>query len=107
MVGMTSLPVGKNDGLGTELTDHGGEAEFVLARGLNVRVRHAKSAAPFHAKEFCRFRRFFRTRFRSAGGAHLSGGQMEDSGLVTALRHLEERAAAGQFNVVGMRGDRQ
>src|SRR6266568_3662313 len=98
MVGMTSLPVGKNDGLGTELTDHGGEPEFVLARRLNVRIGHTKSAAPFHAKKFGRFRRFFRTRFRSAAGAHFSRGQIEDSGLVTELRHLEERPAAGQFN---------
>src|SRR6266571_4222317 len=99
MVGMTSLPVGKNDGLGTELTDHRGEPEFVLARRLNVRIGHAKSAAPFHAEELCGFRRFFRARFRSAARAHLSRGQIEDSSLVTALRHLEERAAAGQLNV--------
>src|SRR6266851_9071837 len=105
MVGMTSLPVGKNDGLRPELTDHGGEPEFVLARGLNVRIGHTKSAAPFHAKKFGRVRRFFCTRFRSAASAHFSRGQIEDPGLITALRHLEERAAAGQFNVVGMRGD--
>ena len=105
VVRVAGLPVGNDDGARAEFADGGGEAEFVSPRGLDVGVGYAEGAAVFYFEDLCGERGFFRARFRGAERAHLTGGQVEDAGLVTGLRHFEERAAAGQFNIVGMSGD--
>src|SRR6266568_4562766 len=107
MVGMTRLPIGEDDGFRAELTDHGGETQFVLAAWLNVRVRHSQSAAPLYREELGGFLSFLGASFWRATRSHLAGGKVEDSGFVSALRHLQQRAAASEFHVVRVRGDCQ
>src|SRR6266700_344700 len=107
MVGVTGFPIRKDDGFRAELTDHGGETQFVLAAWLNVRVRHSQSAAPLYREELGGFLGFLGASFWRATRSHLAGGKVEDSGFVSALRHLQQRASAGEFHVVRARRDRQ
>ncbi len=105
MVRVPSFPVRNNDGARAKFADCGGEAEFVLARGLDVRIGNAKCSAVFYFEDFRGDSGFFSTKLRRAERAHFSGGEVEDSGFVAGLGHLEHGAAAGEFNVVGMSSD--
>jgi len=43
--------------------------------------------------------------FRGVPRVPISPGvRVEDAGLVSAAGHLDQRAAAGQFDIIGMRG---
>jgi len=105
VVGMARFPIGENYGVGPELTDDLGQSEFVLARGLDVGIRHAQGFAPTHAEKFGGFGGLPGASFGRAAGAHFAGGQVEDAGLVAELGHFQESSAAGKFHVVGMSGD--
>src|SRR5712692_2987993 len=105
VVGMASFPIGEDDGFGAELADSQRKAELVLASGLNVRIGDAQRLAVAYAEQLCSLGGFPGAGFRSAARAHLTRRQIQDAGLVAALRHLEERAAAGQLDVVRVGGD--
>jgi hypothetical protein len=105
VVGMAGFPIGKDYGSRTEISNHLGEAHFVLAGGLNVGVRNAEIAAPCDFEDFGGEHGLFCASFRSATGAHFTGGEIEDAGFITFVGHFQQRAAAGEFNVVGVCGD--
>src|SRR5271166_3740500 len=63
VVWVASFPIRKNDSFGAELADDCGEAEFVLAAGLDVRVGDAEGAAPADAKDLGGLGGFFGARF--------------------------------------------
>ena len=105
MVGVAGFPIRKNDGFGPELSNDGGQTELVLAAGLNIRVGNAKRAAPAYAKYLGGFGGLFGAGFGSAAGTHFARGEVEDAGLVAGVRHFQERAAAGEFHVVGVGGN--
>jgi len=105
VVWVTRFPVGKNDGVRARLADFSGEGEFVLARWLDVRIGNTETAAIADSQNFGGAGSFFGARFRSATSAHFAGGEVKDAGFVALLRGLEEGAAAGEFDVVGMGGD--
>jgi len=104
MVGVTGLPVRKNNGARAQFADHASYGEFVLARGLYVGVGYVHRAAPRDFQNFCRDCGFFGANFWSASGAHFSGSEIENAGFVALLVRFEERAAAGEFDVIGMGG---
>src|SRR5277367_1939133 len=66
MVGVAGFPIRKNDSFGPKLSNDAGEAEFVLAAGLDIGVWHAKRAAPPYAKDLGGFGCFFGAGFGSA-----------------------------------------
>ncbi len=105
VVGVACFPVGEDDGLRAKLAKDSGEAEFVLPGGLDVGIGNAEGAAPLRAEELGGFGGFLGARFGSAAGAHFAGREIENAGFVAALRHFEERAAAGEFDVIGVSGD--
>ena len=78
---------------------------LVLAGWLHVGIGNVNGATPGNFQDFCGEGGFFGANFGSAAGAHFAGGEIEDAGFVAALRHFEERAAAGEFDVIGMGGD--
>src|SRR5580704_5810514 len=100
MIGMARFPVGNDDRAWAKLADFFREAEFVLAARLYVGVGNAENAAVTEAHEFCGLGSFLRARFDGSARAHLSGGQIEHSGLVPALCHFYQRAATGEFDIV-------
>jgi len=105
MIGVACFPVGDDDSAGAEFANGGGEAEFVLTRGLDVGVGNAEGAPVFYFENFCGEGGFFGAGLGSAECAHFAGGEVEYAGFVTGLGHFEESAAAGEFDVVGMCGD--
>ena len=105
MIGMAGLPVGNDDGARAKFADGGGEAEFVSAGGLDVGVGDTEGSAVFYFEDFRGGGGFSGATFGRAQCAHFASGQVEDAGFVAGLRHFEESAAAGEFNVVGMGGD--
>src|SRR5260370_33379332 len=107
MVGMPRRPVGEDDGFRTQLTNAGREPQFVLAARLDVGIWDAESAAPLYREQSCRARCLFRASLRRAARSHFTRGQIEDASLVSALRHLEQRAAACELHVIGVCGNGQ
>src|SRR6202035_4508643 len=91
--------------VGAKVADELREAHFVLAGGLHVRVGHTEVAAPGDFQDFGSEGGFFRACFRSAARAHFTGSKVEDAGLVSLMRHFDEGATAGEFDVVGVGGN--
>src|SRR5690348_18331376 len=77
----------------------------MLARGLYVGVGHAEYAAVADLEDLSSALGFLRAGFRSAARAHFAGGEIEDASFITLLSHFQQRAAAGEFDVVRMSGD--
>src|SRR6267142_1274243 len=102
VVGVAGFPVGEDDSLWAKLAKDCGEAELVLAGGLDVGIGNAERAAPLYAEELGGFGGFLGARFWSAAGTHFTGREIEDAGFVAALCHFQERAAAGEFGVIGV-----
>ena len=107
VVGVARFPIRKDHGVGAEVADELREAHLILASGLHVGVRDAEVSAPGNFQDFSGEGGFFRAGFGRAAGAHFAGSKIEDAGLVALLRHFEQRAAAGEFNVVRVGGDRE
>jgi hypothetical protein len=105
MIRVAGFPVRNDDGARAKFADGGGKAEFVFAGGLDIGIGNAESAAVFHFENFCCESGFFGAGLGRAECAHFSSGEIEDARFVAGLRHFEESAAAGEFNVVGMCGD--
>src|SRR5438552_2828632 len=77
----------------------------MLTRRLNIGVRNAERATVADLENFGGPGSFLDSRFGTAAGAHFAGSEVEDACFVALLRGFEQRAAAGQLDVVGMRGD--
>ncbi len=105
VVRVASFPIGKNDSFGTKLPDNGSEAELVLAAGLDVGVGDAEGATPTDTKDLRGFGGFFGASFGRAAGTHFARGEVEDAGFVPGVQPFLERAAAGEFHVVGVGGN--
>src|SRR5882724_5109086 len=107
MVGMASLPVGEDDGFGAEFADDGGEAELVLAGWLDVGIGDSKGATPLDREELGGSGGFLGADFGRTTCSHFAGSEIENSGLIAALGHFYQRAAAGEFDIVRVGGDSQ
>ena len=105
MIGVASFPVRDNDRARAKLTDDASDRELVLAGGLHVGIGDAEGSAPGNFQDSRGEGCFFGADFRIAACAHFAGSEIEDSGLVTLGAGFEERAAAGEFDVVGMGGN--
>src|SRR5260370_33942104 len=107
MVGMARFPVGQDDRFGAKLTNDGRQAKLVLAAGLNIGIGNAERAAPAYLEKLCGFSRFARADFQSSAGTHFARGQIENTGLLAALRHFQDRTAASDLTIVRLRRNRQ
>src|SRR4051812_2127204 len=68
-------------------------------------VRQLEILALLHAHYLGRLRRLGRPYLGGPARAQLSLGHVHDRGLVTLLRRLDQRAGAGELDVVAMGGD--
>ena len=105
MVGMPSFPVGKNHHSRPLLAKHTNHLQPVFPGVLDPAVGNVESFPPRDAENLSRVGRFLGTIFGGAARSHLALRQIEDAGAIAALRHLEQSAAAGLFNIVAVRGD--
>ena len=105
VVGMPRFPIRKDDGVGLKIADELREAHFVLASGLHIGIRDAEVSTPGDFQDFGGQGSFFGACFGSAAGSHFTGGEVKNAGFVPLLGHFDQRATAGEFNVVWMRCD--
>jgi len=105
VVRMASFPEGEDDGFGAKFADRGGDAQLVLAAGVDIGVGYAQSAAIARTQDFCGFGSFLCANFRIAARAHLASGEIKDAGLIAELGHFQKSAATGELHVVGVGGD--
>jgi len=105
VIGVARFPIRKDYRVRAQIANDLREAQFILTRGLHVRVGDAEISTPGNFQDFRGEGGFFRAGFGGAARAHLAGGEIQDAGLVALLSHFDQRAPAGEFDVVGMRGD--
>ena len=88
VVRMASFPIGKDNRVRAQFADDLGEAQLVLASGLDIGIRHAESVAPGDAQNLRGTGGFFCSGFWRAARSHFALGQIEDAGFVTKSRHF-------------------
>src|SRR5450631_834789 len=101
---MAPLPVGKNQDPRTLLAEYAGDLQAILPGIFDAAVGEIERMAPGNFQDARRVRRFAGTVFGGAARPHLALREVEDSGAVSALGHLEQSSAAGLFYVVAVRG---
>jgi hypothetical protein len=105
VVGMTALPVGKDDDAGTQAAEDGGYLEAVFEGVLDVAVGEIEGFAVGYVEDAGGGVGF---GFAVGSGASRAGfalGEIEDAGAPAAGLHGEEGTAAGLFDVVAVGGD--
>jgi len=105
VIGMAAFPVGKDDRVRLEFAEDFGDGNFLFVGDGETGVGEAEVAADFHAENFRGDCGFAEASFRSATRAGFTAGKVENASAISCLRHFENSAAAGEFDVVGMGGD--
>src|SRR5580704_18414336 len=107
MIRVASLPVRKDHHARALLPDNLRNFQPVLKSVLNPPIRNVEGLTPGDAQYLRGILRFPCALLRRASRSHLSLSKIENSGTPSALRHFQQRAAAGLFDVVAVRSDRQ
>src|ERR1035438_2938583 len=107
MIGMTGLPIRKNQHAWAQLTNDTRDLDPVAKGVLDTPIRNIERSAPTDFQDARRLASLTCPVFNAAARAHLAPREVEDGSAVSALRHLEQRAAAGLLDVVAMRGNGQ
>ena len=103
MIRMPTFPVRQNHHPWPGLADDAGNFESVLPCVLDPAVRDVERPALADAENACRIGGLARPVFRRATSAHFALSKVEDAGALPALRHFEQRTAAGLFYVIAVR----
>src|SRR6266513_2925761 len=74
---------------------------------LNSAVRKSQVLPYRNAHHRCGFRSFLRAKLRSSAARELPSGEVQDPGCSPQHLRADQRSAANQLDVVGMRGDRE
>src|ERR1022692_1198817 len=104
MIGVTALPVRKNQNARALLAENIRDLEAILPRIFDATVRNIECFAPEHLQDTCCVGSFTGAVFHCAARSHFSAGQIEDAGFVSPLSHLEQGSAAGLFYVIAVGG---
>src|SRR5437764_7792212 len=104
---MAALPIGKDHDSWPLLAYDSRDLQPVLPGVFHAAIRNIERLPKADLQDLGGFGGFAGPVFGGAAGAHLSLGEVEDSGAVPLLRHLEQGAAAGLLYVITMRGNRQ
>ena len=107
MVGMPPLPIRQDHGSRPQRPDSPRDGQLVFHLHLQVRIGKAQVLAMRDAQDARRGGSLLPAHLHRAASAHLSSGQIQDSHGIAAVGHLDQRAAAGEFRVIGMCGYRQ
>src|SRR5664280_3093692 len=102
---MARLPIRKNEHARAQLTNDTRHLESIAEGVLDAAVGNVESLPPAHFQDAPSLVSLTRPVLDAAACAHLALREVKDCGAVSALRHLEQRAAAGLLDVVAMRGD--
>src|SRR5664279_135690 len=104
---MTRLPVGKNQHARAQLTNDARDLDPIAKGVLDPAVGNIERSPPTDFQDARCLIGLTRPVVNAAAGAHLALREIEDGSAVSALRHLEQRAAAGLLDVVAMGGNGQ
>src|ERR1035438_10394762 len=107
MIGMTGLPIRKNQHAWAQLTNDTRDLDPVAKGVLDTPIRNIERSAPTDFEDTRCLVGLTRPVLNAAARAHLALREVEDGSAVSALRHLEQRAAASLLDVVAMRGNGQ
>src|ERR1019366_4902039 len=99
---MARLPIGKNKHARAQLTNDTGDLEPVAKGVLDPAIGNVESPPPTDFEDARRLVGLARPVFNASASAHLALREVKDGGAVSALSHLEQRAAAGLLDVVAM-----
>jgi hypothetical protein len=102
---MAALPVGKNDNPRPLFAKDLRHLQTVLPGVFDPAIGDIECATPRHAQNLRSLGRFAGPIFGRPASPHFALRQIEDAGAVSALRHFEQRASAGLFYIVAMRGN--
>src|ERR1017187_4321778 len=105
MIGMTGLPIRKNQHAWAQLTNDTRDLDPVAKGVLDTPIRNIERSAPTDFEDTRCLVGLTRPVLNAAARAHLALREVEDGSAVSALRHLEQRAAASLLDVVAMCGD--
>src|SRR6478672_11569293 len=104
---MTSLPIGKNHHPRPGPPNNLCNFEPIFPGVFDASVRNIKRLAPGDLQDLCCFQGFSFAIRSAPTRAHLAAGQIQNARAMAEFRHLEKGSAAGLFNIVAMRGDRE
>src|SRR5271169_3824397 len=105
MIRVASLPIRKDHHSRPLLADYTRHFQPVLPRVLDPAVGDIESLPPGDAQYSRRLGRFLRAVFGGASRSHFSLREIEDAGALAPLRHFQQRAATGLFDVVAVGGE--
>src|SRR5882762_11913511 len=104
---MASFPVRQDQDPRASFSDYVRDFQPVLPGVLYAAVGNVERSAPGDPENpICGFS-LSRSVFSRAARTHLTLGQVEDAGALAALRYLQQRAAAGLFDVITVGSDCQ
>src|ERR1700726_477584 len=104
---MAAFPVGKDHGVGLELANYFGDGHFVVVTYFEMGVGEGEISANPHSENFAGRYGFAKPLLGSAASAGLAAREVEDAGSIAGLRHFDERAATGEFGIVGVWGNHE
>ena len=107
VIGMASLPVGKNDDARAKPAEDADHGDAILKRVLNGAVGQGERLPPSHAQNARGFFGLAGALLGRAAGSGFALGEIENGSAQAARRHAQQCAAAGLLHVVAMRGDSQ
>src|SRR5712691_7152716 len=100
---MAPFPVRQYDGVRPQGANLPGDTHLVFLCDFQARIRQAEVLTVAHAEYARRRRSLAPADLGGAAAPHLALGQVEDAYLVSALDHADQRPAAGQLDIIGMR----
>src|ERR1035441_5592045 len=102
---MARLPIRKNQHAWAELTNDARDLDPIAKGVLDAAIRDVESPPPTDFQDARCLVGLTRPVVNAAARAHFALGEVKDGGAASALRHLEQRAAAGLLDVVAMGAD--
>jgi hypothetical protein len=104
---MPAFPIRKYDHARLEFADHACNLEPIFPRVLHASIRNVQCIAPADFQNAGGGGGFSCAVFRCSARPHFAAGQIEYRRALPALRHLEQRSAAGLLYVIAVRRDSQ
>src|SRR5439155_4354257 len=105
VVGVAALPVRKDNDARTQPAKHRSYLQAVLISVLDIAIRKVEGFAVGDIEDACSSRGLCGTMGSGAPGAGFALSKVEDAGAPAVGVHGEERASAGLFHVVAVRGN--
>src|SRR5713226_1040226 len=102
---MPRLPIGKDHSARLRLADYTCHLQPVLPSVFDSAIGDVECPAPSRLQDARCVSGLAGAVIGSAARSHFTLREIENAGAVSALRHLQQRAAAGLLYIIAMGGD--